>query len=317
MKRILYTLVLILVLNITFGQQQIELSNKQIIKTKILNQSIDSLWWRWTTHEGLKTFFGKDNKIVLTQNGAFEIYFMTENPVGKKGSESCKVLSYIPNKYFSFSWNAPPQFEEVRNSATKTWVVIEFKFISNTQTELILTHLGWPKDDKWTPVYAYFDKAWDVVLDNLAKYDTKQTAVVRNNSKVTGIGGLFFKCKDPKKLKEWYKTNLGLNTDAYGANFEWRQGNDSSKYGFTQWSPFSEKTKYFEPSTKDFMINYRVANLELLVDSLKKEGVTITDKIESYEYGKFVHILDLEGNKIELWEPIDVEYNKIVGGRTK
>lgn len=135
--------------------------------------------------------------------------------------------------------------------------------------------------------------------------------------KVTGIGGIFFKCKDPNQMKEWYKTNLGLDTDQYGTNFEWRHGEDSSKKGFTQWSPFSESTKYFEPSTKEFMINYRVENLELLVEELVKNGVTITDKIESFEYGKFVHILDIEGNKIELWEPNDIEYDKIVDGRTK
>ena len=135
--------------------------------------------------------------------------------------------------------------------------------------------------------------------------------------KVTGIGGIFFKSKDPNQMKEWYKTNLGLDTDQYGTNFEWHQGADSSKKGFTQWSPFTESTKYFEPSTKEFMINYRVENSESLVKDLVKNGVTITDKIESFEYGKFVHILDIEGNKIELWEPNDVEYDKIVGGRTK
>ena len=111
--------------------------------------------------------------------------------------------------------------------------------------------------------------------------------------KVTGIGGIFFKCKDPKKMREWYATNLGLNTNQYGAVFEWRQGADSSKKGFSQWSPFNEKTKYFEPSTKEFMINYRVDNLEALVEQLTKAGVTITDKIETVEYGKFVHIMDI------------------------
>ena len=129
--------------------------------------------------------------------------------------------------------------------------------------------------------------------------------------KVTGIGGIFFKCKDPNKMRAWYQTHLGLNTNTYGAVFEWRQGVDSTKKGFTQWSPFSEKTKYFEPSTKDFMINYRVENLEELVEQLKKEEVTITDKIETYDYGKFVHILDAEGNKIELWEPNDIVYEKL------
>jgi predicted enzyme related to lactoylglutathione lyase len=129
--------------------------------------------------------------------------------------------------------------------------------------------------------------------------------------KVTGIGGIFFKCKDPKKMREWYKTNLGLNTNQYGAVFEWRQGADTTKKGFTQWSPFSEKTKYFEPSTKDFMINYRVENLEGLIDQLRKDSVTIVDKIETVEYGKFVHIMDIEGNKLELWEPNDIVYEKL------
>jgi predicted enzyme related to lactoylglutathione lyase len=146
---------------------------------------------------------------------------------------------------------------------------------------------------------------------------TKQTKSETKMKKVTGIGGIFFKCKDANKMKEWYKTHLGLETDQYGTNFEWRQAEDSTKRGFTQWSPFSETTKYFEPSTKDFMINYRVENLEALVEQLKKEGVTITDKIETFDYGKFVHIIDIEGNKIELWEPYDTEYDKIVGGRTK
>jgi predicted enzyme related to lactoylglutathione lyase len=123
--------------------------------------------------------------------------------------------------------------------------------------------------------------------------------------KVTGIGGIFFKCKDPKKMKEWYQTHLGLNTNEYGATFEWKDASDPTKNGSTQWSPFSESTKYFEPSTKDFMINYRVADLNALVEELKKEGVTIVDQIETYDYGKFVHIMDVEGNKIELWEPID------------
>ncbi|MCB0475226.1 MAG: VOC family protein [Flavobacteriaceae bacterium] len=123
--------------------------------------------------------------------------------------------------------------------------------------------------------------------------------------RVTGIGGVFFKCKDPKAINEWYKTHLGFDTNEYGASFEWKELNDSTKTGLTQWSPFAEKTKYFEPSTKDFMINYRVENIEALVEALKKEGVTILDTIESYDYGKFVHILDIEGNKIELWEPAD------------
>jgi predicted enzyme related to lactoylglutathione lyase len=133
----------------------------------------------------------------------------------------------------------------------------------------------------------------------------------QEKKKVTGIGGIFFKCKDTKKVREWYKTHLGLNTNQYGTVFEWRQGADTTKKGFTQWSPFKETTKYFEPSTKDFMINYRVENLEALVEELKKHDVTIVDTIDTYDYGKFIHILDLEGNKVELWEPNDIEYEKL------
>lgn len=126
-----------------------------------------------------------------------------------------------------------------------------------------------------------------------------------NMEKVTGIGGIFFKCQDPKTMKEWYHTHLGFDTNDYGATFEWREDSNPEKKGSTQWSPFSSTTKYFDPSTKDFMINYRVADLEALVAELKKEGVTIVDNVETYDYGKFVHILDPEGNKIELWEPTD------------
>lgn len=104
---------------------------------------------------------------------------------------------------------------------------------------------------------------------------------------------------------------MGLNTNQYGAVFEWRQAIDSTKNGYTQWSQFGEKTTYFEPSAKDFMINYRVENISRLVEQLKKDGVTITDEIETVEYGKFVHVLDLEGNKAELWEPNDEAYEKL------
>jgi predicted enzyme related to lactoylglutathione lyase len=134
---------------------------------------------------------------------------------------------------------------------------------------------------------------------------TPQTKNTSKMKKVTGIGGIFFKCKDPKKVTEWYQKHLGLTTNPYGATFDWYEAPDSTKKAQTQWTPFAETTKYFEPSTKDFMINYRVENLVELVEQLKKEGVTIVDKIETYDYGKFVHILDAEGNKVQLWEPID------------
>ncbi|MFM8962829.1 MAG: VOC family protein, partial [Sphingomonadales bacterium] len=104
--------------------------------------------------------------------------------------------------------------------------------------------------------------------------------------KVTGIGGIFFKCKDPKALRQWYETNLGLNTNQYGAVFEFYRGGDSTQKGFLQWSPFKETTTYFGPSGKEFMINYRVGDLEFLLTEFKKNGVEIIDSIEVFEYGK-------------------------------
>jgi len=134
--------------------------------------------------------------------------------------------------------------------------------------------------------------------------------------KVTGLGGIFFKCQDPDKMKEWYNQQLGLVTDQYGSLFEFRHADDPDKKGYLQWSPFSQDTKYFEPSKKDFMINYRVENLEGLVKELKKNGVTVVDEIEKLEYGKFVHILDPENNKIELWEPVDNVFTESHEGKT-
>jgi len=121
--------------------------------------------------------------------------------------------------------------------------------------------------------------------------------------KVTGIGGVFFKCADTAKMKEWYAKNLGIDAGVWGTSFEWREKDDPEVIGNTAWNAFPDTTKHFDPSKKDFMINYRVADLEALVEELKKDGVTITDEIATYEYGKFVHIIDPEGNAIELWEP--------------
>ena len=133
------------------------------------------------------------------------------------------------------------------------------------------------------------------------KNKTEQQEKSPESIKVTGIGGIFFKCRDPNKLKEWYKTHLGFNTNPFGSRFEWTEC-PGKKEGI-QWSPFLETNNYFAPSAKEFMINYKVGNLGKLVKQLKKEGVEFTDSVETYEYGKFVHIMDIEGNKIELYEP--------------
>ena len=123
--------------------------------------------------------------------------------------------------------------------------------------------------------------------------------------RVTGLGGVFFKCQDPEKMKEWYQNHLGLETKQDGSTFSWRDVDNPEKRCMTVWSPFSAGTKYFEPSEKPFMFNYRVENLVGLLEALRKEGVTVVGEIQEYDYGKFGWIMDPEGNKIELWEPVD------------
>ncbi len=128
--------------------------------------------------------------------------------------------------------------------------------------------------------------------------------------KVIGIGGIFFKCRNPEKGKKWYSENLGLNINEYGAVFEWKHSEDDKTNSYIQWSPFEENTDYFDPSPKEFMINYCVENIEKLVEKLKKDGINVLDEIATYEYGKFVHLLDPENNKIELWEPVKNKIDK-------
>jgi len=125
--------------------------------------------------------------------------------------------------------------------------------------------------------------------------------------RVTGVGGIFFKTQDPKKLKEWYGKHLGLPVDDYGASFKWIDPNNpnAKEHATTAWSPFKSDTTYFEPSEKPYMFNYRVENLVELLKVLKEEGVQIVGEMQEFSYGKFGWIMDPEGNKIELWEPMD------------
>lgn len=137
-----------------------------------------------------------------------------------------------------------------------------------------------------------------------------------DKGRITGIGGIFFKCEDPQKVKDWYQQKLGMITDQYGALFEFRQANDPDLEGYTQWSPFKSDTDYFNPSNKAFMVNYRVDDMDALLVKLKAAGVEILGEVQEFDYGKFAHIIDPEGNKIELWEPVDQVFTKSHEGKT-
>lgn len=129
--------------------------------------------------------------------------------------------------------------------------------------------------------------------------------------RVTGIGGVFLKADDPVSTRDWYQKHLGIKSGQWGGTFQWHHAEDPSKKGFTAWSIFKSDTTYTDPSNKDAMINYRVENLEELLEALKAEGVELVGEMESFEYGKFGWIMDPNGYKIELWEPVDEEYAKM------
>jgi predicted enzyme related to lactoylglutathione lyase len=121
--------------------------------------------------------------------------------------------------------------------------------------------------------------------------------------RVTGIGGIFFKADQPEALRAWYQEHLGIPNEKYGASFWWRDDENPDRRGMTIWSIFARESTYFDPSTSPFMINYRVDNLDALLEQLRAEGVTIDPKREDHEYGRFAWIIDPAGNRIELWEP--------------
>jgi len=176
-----------------------------------------------------------------------------------------------------------------------------FDYLIHAENVLLSPHIaGWTVESKIKLAQTIVDKV-ETIFFSEGKTTSKENFKI-----VTGIGGLFFKTEDPSKLKDWYKKHLGFNTDDWGCTFWWKDENGNK--ASTQWSPFKSDTAYFSPSKKDFMFNYRVENLREVLTKLKNEGVTLVGEIEEYEYGNFGWILDPEGNKIELWEPIDTAF---------
>jgi len=124
----------------------------------------------------------------------------------------------------------------------------------------------------------------------------------KQREKVTGIGGVFFRARDPARMSSWYQEQLGIGVEAGHSDFLWREHDQPEQVGRTVWSIFPAETEYFGPARPAFMINYRVASLDRMLDQLRRNGITV-EKVEDYDYGRFAWITDPEGNRIELWEP--------------
>lgn len=123
-------------------------------------------------------------------------------------------------------------------------------------------------------------------------------------TRVTGIGGIFFKARDPEALRAWYQRHLGIPVESWGGTaFRWTTDQHPDGAGTTVWNIFPAGSTYFDPSPSPFMINYRVADLAAVLDALRAEGCRVDDKVEASEFGKFGWVMDPEGNRVELWEP--------------
>ena len=204
------------------------------------------------------------------------------------------------------------------------WVLL-LKSLSAEQLKRTYFH---PDDNKNVPleeaigVYAWHCRHHLAhirqAVRNEGKFENREGwSPVPQPAGVTGIGGVFFKMKDPEAARHWFALHLGLSTDAYGSTFETRNSDNPAQKGFLQWSPMKDDTTYFDPSPSEFMINYKVRGLDDLLAKLKASGVTIIDQVATYDYGRFVHILGPEQQSIELWEPVEEVYDALIEVRTK
>ncbi len=132
-------------------------------------------------------------------------------------------------------------------------------------------------------------------------------------AKITGLGGVFLKVPDVEATKQWYEEILGFHWDQYGTTFD-TQHPENGK-GHLVFSFFDEENKHFTPSKSEVMLNFRVNQLEKFIEQLNQKGITIVGEVETYEYGKFAHLLDCNGMKIELWEPHENQVEEMIGAR--
>lgn len=141
------------------------ITNRVMEKEIVVSAPVSEVWKAFTTAEGAKTFFAPEAKVELKLGGAYEMYFDLSQPKGLQGGEGLHVLSFLEEKMFSFEWNAPPSFGELRG--IKTWVILYFEVVDEKTTRVKLNHTGWREGEDWDGVYNYFVRAWDIVLGRL------------------------------------------------------------------------------------------------------------------------------------------------------
>ncbi|MEO5570835.1 MAG: VOC family protein [Bacteroidia bacterium] len=258
------------------------------------------------------------------------IFFKANDPnMLAKWYEDHLGIGFGKNLYFSFNWcennsastPASTSFGIFADQSdyfdpSKKQLMLNLRVNNLEELLKVLKQEGVTVQDK-TDKYAYGNfgwiidpegnkiELWEPIESGFGEEEKITVERMTSLNRVTGIGGIFFKSKNQPELMEWYKKHLGINVTEWGYNFEWKDYIDKSKKGSTVFSIFKDTTKYLEPSQKEFMINFRVKNLEALMNTLKKEGVQTVGDLEKSDYGNFARIMDPEGNKIELWEPVD------------
>ena len=150
------------------GQKLYLTTGLVIRKEVILPAAADRVWQAWTTEKGVTGFFAPEASVDLAIGGKYEMYFDPKQSIGKKGSEGCRILSFVPSEMLSFTWNAPLSMAEVRKY--NTWVVLTFEELTPEKTRLSLVHLGWQAGPEWEKALVYFDRAWEIVLGRLNHY---------------------------------------------------------------------------------------------------------------------------------------------------
>lgn len=164
-RHLLLTLLQVSIAVMSLAQPYLDLKNPIIDKKIIIEATVAEVWDAWTTSKGLQAFLAPTSEIELFPGGKYELHYQQHAPEGERGTEGCKVLSYIPNEMFSFTWKAPPNHPEFKDLAYLTWVVLDFKQVSKSEMELRVRQLGWEIGKEWFDLYNYFDESWDAVLE--------------------------------------------------------------------------------------------------------------------------------------------------------
>jgi len=263
------------------------LTEDKVVRTASVGADRDATWAAWTQADELKKWFGRDALVELHPGGAYEIYFLMDQPSGLRGGEGNKIQALLPNRMLAFTWNAPPSFGPMRE--VRTHVVLEFADHDSGGTTVTLTHYGWPAGEDWVKVREYFEKAWATVMANLEKH--LGTAVGANPANDRKIDYVEFGAVDLAKAKAFYSSVFGWKFTDYGPDYtSFSDGRLSG--GFH---------KNDQPSSVNPLIILYAFDLEATEARIVAAGGTINPEWQVFPGGRRFHFKDPNGNELAVW----------------